>query len=68
MLDLSGGDGSLYGGGGGSGGRFVSVLLESFNATNYLEQSLRWNGTINLTGGKGGDRRESPVLRSHKLE
>lgn len=69
MLDLSGGDGSLYGGGGGSGGRFVSHLLQSYNATNFVEQSLRWNGTISLTGGKGGDRKDNQTLRSyHKLE
>lgn len=36
-LDLSGGAGSLFGGGGGAGGRFVSHLLQSFNATNFAE-------------------------------
>lgn len=56
MLDLSGGDGSTNGGGGGSGGRFVSHLLHHFNATSINEQSLRWNGTVQLDGGKGGSR------------
>lgn len=54
MLDLSGGDGSIGGGGGGSGGRFVNYFLHGFNATNSGNQSLHWNGTINLAGGKGG--------------
>jgi len=53
-IDLSGGDGSGFGGGGGSGGRLVANLLSNFNSTNHLEQSIHWNGTINLSGGIGG--------------
>jgi hypothetical protein len=51
---LSGGNGSVGGGGGGSGGRFVNYFLQSFNASNAIDQSSRWNGTLNLDGGKGG--------------
>jgi hypothetical protein len=56
VIDASGGDGSAFGGGGGSGGRLVAMLLTSFNSTNHIEQSINWNGTINLKGGKGGRR------------
>jgi len=56
VLDASGGDGSAFGGGGGSGGRLVAMLLTSFNSTSHEHQSINWNGTIKLEGGKGGRR------------
>lgn len=55
VIDLSGGHGSTGGGGGGSGGRFVNYFLQNFNATNSLNQSSRWNSTIKLDGGHGGE-------------
>lgn len=67
-LDLSGGHGSIFGGGGGAGGRFVSHLIQNFNATNFEEQSLRWNGTISLNGGRGGARQPNQTLLAFELE
>jgi hypothetical protein len=54
IIDAAGGNGSTYGGGGGSGGRMIAHLLGNYNATNMFEQSLHWNGTVLLEGGKGG--------------
>lgn len=53
IIDLEGGEGSSFGGGGGAGGRFISHLLQNFNSSNH-NQSLHWNGTINMDGGQGG--------------
>ena len=54
LIDLSGGEGSVFGGGGGAGGRIVTHLLNNFDYSNVAHQSYFWSGTINLQGGKGG--------------
>lgn len=62
IIDASGGDGSDFGGGGGSGGRIIANLLQNWNATNANLQSLRWSGSVNLSGGKGGYKKEDKSL------
>jgi len=55
IVNLRGGDGSSGGGGGGSGGRLVTNLLQNFNASSMMDtRNLKWQGTIDLNGGKGG--------------
>ncbi len=44
----------MFGGGGGSGGRIVTHLLQNYNSTYVFNQSFDWNGTILLAGGVGG--------------
>ena len=61
-INLQGGNGSLYGGGGGSGGRLVTHFLKSFDADNVYEQSVNWSGTVLLEGGKGGLAQRTDVL------
>ena len=48
LIDLSGGEGSVFGGGGGGGGRIVTHLLNNFDYSNIAHQSYYWSGTINL--------------------
>jgi len=52
-----------YGSGGGAGGSIQIITrniagdaMLDLSATSINEQSLRWNGTVQLDGGKGGSR------------
>jgi hypothetical protein len=45
----------MSGGGGGSGGRLQTKLLQNYNATSMDSRTLSWSGTIIMNGGKGTD-------------
>ena len=53
-IEARGGDGSINGGGGGSGGRMVINYLRGFSASQQPAQSHFWKGTYALTGGQYG--------------
>lgn len=51
---MKGGNGSVKGGGGGSGGRLAVHFSRAFLASSYPDQSFYWTGSMNLEGGHGG--------------
>lgn len=52
---MKGGDGSINGGGQGSGGRVMIHYLGNYLSDFYTRRSINWKGTLNVAAGKRGE-------------